>query len=481
LNTREPIRKTFIERMENYFQNFFPSLLRVKPIVLFFIITSVFLISNTEKYTCWSGRPTPFENDMDQYYSYLPQMVILHDPFFKNDGNRYWTVSLPNGNKVQRFTFGVALLEAPFFFLGHKIAKEYGYSTDGYSPPYAWSLLIGDTLYVLIGLFFLYRALRFYFSEWLSVFVITAIFFATNLFFYTVSQGVMSHSFLFFLQSAFIFFTLSWHRSGRLKHLLLLAVSGGFAALIRPTEILIFVFPLALGVYNSPTIKTRLEFLKQRKWQLILGATLFILVLLPQVIYWKVNTGKLFFYTYGKEGFFFSDPKILKFLFGYRKGLIPYSPIMIFSLLGFIFLWLKHRELFWGILIFNVLNIYVLSSWWDYGYGGSFGNRAMVQSFSSLAFPLAAFFNWIVALSSRRTIKYSLITAGTALIVFFISYNLLMVRQYRIGIMHWAGMNKESYWYIFMKENFSEEQFKRREELIKKPDYDKMVNGERNQ
>lgn len=469
---------TFLDRMETFFRDVFWRPFRIKPLIIFYLIASVFLIRKTEKYAAWTTS-TPFSSDIDQYYSYLPQIFIHHDPGFTN-ATRYWAVAQPNGNKIQRFTIGIAVMEFPFFVLAHCVAPFYDYPQDGYSAPYIWLLYVGMVFYVFVGLYCVYRSLRFFYGDWFSVCMIAVLFFATNLFYYTASEGLMSHSFLFFLQSAFIFNVLSWYRSGKLKHILLFSFFGGMAVLSRPTEVLILIFPMLLGLKNITSLSERFKFWNDKKFQIVIGILIFILVLMPQLLYWKTYSGKWLFYSYGDEGFFFNDPKLLQFWFGFRKGLIPYAPIFIFSIIGFFFLWKNSREMFFAILIFTVLNSYVLSSWWDYGYGGSLGNRALVQSYASLIFPLAAFFQWFLNFPNK--LRYKLFNASIFVVViyFLINLNLIMSLQYRQTIIHWNGMNKEAYWFVFMKEEFTADDFKKREELIEIPDYSKMIKGERN-
>jgi hypothetical protein len=466
--------------MENYFRGFFPSLLRIKPFLLVSIIIITFLSQNTERYSGWAKSGVPFSSDIDQYYSYLPQTFIHHDPTFRT-AERYWTTALPNGNKIQRFTIGVAIMEAPFFFIGHQVAKMYDYPADGYSPPYGWALYYGVVLYVLFGLFFSYKTLRFYFNEWFSSAMVFTLFFATNLFYYSVAEALMSHSFLFFLQSGFLYFVLRWYQSGKWTHLFTFVFLGAFSVLIRPTEILIFLFPLLIGIHNGESLRQRLSFLTSKRKQLLSGTLIFMLVLLPQLFYWKFVTGSWVYYSYGDEGFFFSAPKWLSFIFGYRKGLIPYSPILIFAFLGFIVMWKKRRELFYAIVLFFLINSYLLSCWWDYGFGGGLGNRALVQSYSSLLIPFALFFDFILTFSRKPLIRYSFLAIMIVVVAGLIQLNLLMVRQYKATIIHWVGMNQRTYWFVFGKEKFTQKDFETRERLIHIPDFNAMKKGNRDQ
>lgn len=464
--------------MEKFFESIYFRLLRPKPIVLFYFVIILFVGKNYNTYLTFHNNETPFTSDSDQYYSYLPATFIHKDLSFKAN-NRYWDVTLPNGNNLQRFTCGVAIMELPFFVMGHYYAKTHGYILDGYSAPYVWFNYFGVFFYVLLGLLFLYKSLRFYFDEWFCVFILCIIFLATNLFFYTVSHGQMSHSFLFLLQAVFLFHLLRWSRNGKWLNVLVMSAASGMAVLVRPSEVVILLLPLLIGIKDKETFFKKIKFFAEKKWQILAAALVFLTMLTPQMLYWKYATGDYLYYSYHKEGFFFSDPKIFKFLFGYRKGLIPYSPIMIFSIIGFFFLWKKHKEIFWAIFIFNMVNIYFLSCWWDYGFGGGLGNRAMVQSYTSLAFPLAAFFGWFFNLFKNKNLKYIPHVISIICLVFCIKLNLLMTKQFCNTILHWSGMNKETYWWIWGRDSFTNDDYRTREAMIKQPDFEKMQEGKR--
>jgi hypothetical protein len=96
------------------------------------------------------------------------------------------------------------------------------------------------------------------------------------------------------------------------------------------------------------------------------------------------------YYSYGDEGFFFTNPQIINGLFSYRKGWLIYTPLMIFALLGILTLARrKFQQFFIPVLIFTVANIYVVYSWWCWWYGGSFGSRPMIDSYPLMAVALA--------------------------------------------------------------------------------------------
>ena len=126
-----------------------------------------------------------------------------------------------------------------------------------------------------------------------------------------------------------------------------------------------------------------------------------------------------------------------------------------------------------------MVNIYFLSCWWDYGFGGGLGNRAMVQSYTSLAFPLAAFFGWFFNLFKNKNLKYIPHVISITCLVFCIKLNLLMTKQFCNTILHWSGMNKETYWWIWGRDSFTNDDYRTREAMIKQPDFEKMQEGKR--
>src|SRR5690606_4978484 len=87
-------------------------------------------------------------------------------------------------------------------------------------------------------------------------------------------------------------------------------------------------------------------------WRKILIITLLIILVFSlQMIYWKFVTGKLFVNSYVGEGFFFLKPKLIKGLFGFRKGWYLYTPLMFLATFGFISLWRMSRQLFWSLVV----------------------------------------------------------------------------------------------------------------------------------
>jgi hypothetical protein len=445
--------------------------LRIRPSMVVWLFILVFMGTTYNLWRDWRGGRSQFISDVDQYYSYLPAVFVHHDLKF-NFPNSYWLVTAPNGQGVAKGTMGMSLLYSPFFLIAHGIAKVFDYPADGYSKPYVWSVYYGTLIYSLLALLILRRALRYYFSEKITALTLAVVFFGTNLMYYTLGWGEMPHSYLFFLYSALIYLTIKWHHHQHWRYMTGIAFISGMATLIRPSEGLVIMIPLLFAIYNRSSFNGKMVLLWRNKWQLLVAAIVFVLPLLPQLFYWKYATGNWVFYSYGEsERFFFNDPKLLDVLFSYRKGWLLYTPLMALALAGFFTMKIRARVFFIGVLLFFLINLYLLSSWWSWWYGGSYGMRSFVQYYAFFAFPMAAFFAWVIY---KLRLKMRILVI---VVLPFIALSLFQTYQYKKVYIHWDSMTKEAYWMVFGRLNLSPEESARFNAALKAPDYDEARKG----
>ncbi len=390
--------------------------------------------------------------DVREYYAYLPAIFHYKNPAFTfldtmkgQDKANLDCGKSPIGKYVCRFSIGMAIAYAPFYLIADQVARFEGISRDGFSEPYQFGLYISGFIYSVIGFIFLTLVLRRFFSDGITAITLLCIGLGTNLFYYTTSEGAMTHATLFCLCAIMLYFTVLWHQEQKMKYFIGFSVFFGFAVLIRPTEMIAgFVF-LLYGVTGRKGLIQKLNMLIKHWKQILVALVILFLIALPQMIYWKQQTGSYLYYSYHGENFFFQHPRIFKGLFSYRKGWFLYTPMMLIAVAGFIFLRKYASELFVPILVFLVLNIYVVLSWWCWWYGGSFGLRAFIDSYAFLSVPLASF--WAMAFKEGGIVRVTLL-----LIAGFLCYlNLFQSRQYREGMLHYDSMSKELYWAAFLK------------------------------
>jgi len=154
-------------------------------------------------------------------------------------------------------------------------------------------------------------------------------------------------------------------------------------------------------------------------------------------------------------------------LFGFRKGWLIYIPIMLFALVGIWHIYKTKKEYYLSILLFTIIYIYVAFSWWCWWYGGSYGQRVMIDIYPVLALPLAAFLKNIFELrKSSKQIWISVISFLTLL-------NLFQTTQAKFNIIHYDSMTFKSYVKAFGVITNNNEIKK----LLQKPDYENALKG----
>jgi hypothetical protein len=420
--------------------------------ILIFIIILVVFIIDFNNVSTFKKRLMSI-SDVQQYYAYLPAAFIFKDltlsysvPDTEYNIVYVWGVPASTGKAVIMTSMGLSILYSPTFFLSHLAAKMLGYDTNGYSQPYFVGLQFNLIFYLMIGLLFLRKVLRKYFNETITFLTILTLFFGTNLFHYATYDSALAHAYEFSLAAVFVYYTIKWYEIPRLKYTFLIGCLSGLISLIRPTDIVILLFFILWKVINLETLRERTYFFIKKWYLILIMVFFFLLVWAPQLLYWKSITGQYLFYSYNSESYFdFLSPHIIKGLFSYTKGWFVYTPIMLFAMAGIVVVFRKYKEWFIALFIYTIVNIYVVLSWHCWYYGGSFGLRAFIDSYSILAFPLAAFIAWFF--NNRLLLRFGFLLIFCLLIFF----NLFQSAQYRQGAIHYAFMTKKAYWETFLK------------------------------
>lgn len=448
--------------------------LQIDKLVVLLLISA--MIFNMVKIKYWNEPREILYWDVISYYGYLPATFIYKDLTleFKDDyeGEHHfviWANTAENGNYVFKTSMGLSYLYLPWFFVGHAIALNTDYDAGGYSLPYKVAMQFGVLVYLLIGLVFLRKVLRRYFSPLITALSMVSVVVGTNLYYYIVFKGTVSHSYNFVLFSIFLWIVIQWYEKKNLKYTLLLGLLTGLITLVRPTNIIVLILFVLWDVRSFKNIGERFRFFIKQYRKILLMILMFLFVWIPQLIYWKVITGDFFFYSYGDEGFFFLNPKIWKSLFSYRSGWLVYSPVMIFALIGIPYLLRnKTKELYLPVLVFTIINMWIIFSWWCWWWGGSFGLRPLTDSYAFLAIPLAAFIHYIF----KREKTWLTIVFLTFLLAFNY-YGVHMTRKYYNHSIHFDGMNKDLFWYNFS----SIKPMPKFWSMIERPNYDNAKLG----
>nr|WP_294862424.1 hypothetical protein [uncultured Fluviicola sp.] len=384
------------------------------------------------------------------YYMYLTQLFQYRNLNFKREEiqavqNKYCQESvayqlkqMDNGNSLDIYHMGQAYLELPAYTVGHGFAKMLGYPKDGFSKPYHIAYLLNALFFILLGIYFLNKILKLFFSDQVSALLLLISYFGTNFWVTAIHAYQLQHIYLFALVGM-LFYSLLKLRAlpSKRKYLVAAALILGLISAIRPTHVLLGILPLFLlkGIY--PT--------KAAYWKSVFLFPLAgLLVNLPQLIYWKVLGGSWFILNMHIEEVIIVDPHIFDFLFSYKKGWLLYSPVFILLVPGFIQLFKQQKELFWGVFITFVLCVWIFCSWECWWYAASFGSRAMIDLYPLLIVPVGLAIAYLGRTRIRAFVMMGFVFLALGLSIF-------QSEQFTIGYLHPDRMTKAHYWYIFGK------------------------------
>jgi hypothetical protein len=162
-------------------------------------------------------------------------------------------------------------------------------------------------------------------------------------------------------------------------------------------------------------------------------------VFVPQIVEWRITTGHWIYYSYSLspgDELRLGDPHLLQVLFSVQKGLFFWSPILVLAIAGLFYLRRYDRGLAYGAAVALPMFAYVVSSWLAWGYGGSFGHRAFVESLPLFALGLGALFESLRAGVRRVVLAGSCVLALLSMV--------LMVRYWQ-GVLPVAGVTSSSF------------------------------------
>lgn len=386
------------------------------------------------------------------YYIYLPSTFIYQDvkqldwfpaidsTYNVSGGKLYQASPKEDGNYVFKYLGGVAIMEAPFFAIGHFIASNSNYPADGFSAPYQYSIIWGAIFWFLLGLWYLRKVLLVYFSERITALTLILVVGASNLLQYVSVDGAMSHSFIFPLYALLLWWTIQWHKNPQKKYAFAIGLIIGLATISRPTEFIMIFIPILWMLPDSKNLKSKWQLVRQHRLHILFALFGGIIGIFPQLLYWKIASGD-WIYNVGSKWFFLNP--WWRVLFGFEKGWFIYTPITIFFILGLFFL--KGKPFRKAVITFTLINIWIIISWSDWQYGASYSTRALTQSYPILALPLAAF---LTRIFSKKWSPVIIVAS-----VYLVFVNLFQIWQYNAGIIHYRDMNRQYYGAIYLDPN----------------------------
>jgi len=410
---------------------------------------ALFIVLNTPK-------PIRIEGDGVFYYSWLHSAFFDHDIDFRNQYQHFAEYDFysrkfteenkitPAGKMPNAYAFGAAIMWLPFFAAAHIFSLVLQninfeiFRADGYSFFYIFSINLSGWVYGLLSILIIYRTSRLIFCDrpekLRALTAVFVIWLATPWIYYHFFEPFMAHMASLFLVSSFTFISVKIWRSESKN--------------TQKTSIRKFGMLDIIDIINDNWPLITIAFLMiSTRWQnsifllalipLILpvrqkyGANALVLfarkitpLLLP-VIIWLFIQSLVWHHLYGKyflvpQGYRFVQFKFDGFytLFSSDRGLLLWSPIIIFAILGLFYLFKRSKKLALAVMFAFVGQWVINSSLNDIGGGDAFGARRFIELLPLLSISLTALFVnfkkqfWLICFISALLILWNLVLLG---------------------------------------------------------------------
>jgi Dolichyl-phosphate-mannose-protein mannosyltransferase len=388
------------------------------------------------------------------YYAYARAPLIEHSLDFTHDyqganesfregrldesGQPKAGLRTVTGHLDNHFTVGPALLWSPFLLVAHAgvlLAKELGSSVraDGFSAPYRYAMALGTAIYGFLALFFAFRLARKYVDPLWAFIATLTIWWASSLPVYMYFNPAWSHAHSAFTAALFLWY---WERTRQERTVQQWLVLGLIAGLMLnvyyPNLMLVAVVVLEalwqyLEYFRAARATGRSGIVPLFSRQLLFGVVVCVCLLPTFVSRWIVYGGPFETGYLPIRDFLWNSPVFLKVLLSANHGLLSWTPVLIFSLLGLVLLARRLPRL--GAPFFAAAFAFYLfiSIYPDWAGISSFGNRFFISLTSLFIFGLAITLESFAAWFSH---KRPALLVSTVVLACFTLWNLGMIYQW---------------------------------------------------
>jgi len=398
----------------------------------------------------------PIRSDGFSHYVYLPAWFIYGDPSLSAVANDCCGGEFPPFTAIIRWPgthgwvnahpIGVAILQTPFFLAAHALTAWTNLSPDGFTLYYQHAAGLAGTFWIVAGLLVMRALLLRRVSDGAAAVTLIVLLFGTNLYHYATFDSAYSHAYSFFLVASLLLVTERWStaREPDFRGALLLGLVAGLIVLTRHTNALFLVVVPFYGVTGLTSGRAAITRFWDRRRELAVIAAVAMLTIVPQLAIYYQATGRLLVNSYGELGFTFLTPHLWGVLFSVTKGAFFWSPLLLAGIAGYAMQGEATRPFALGAAIVFAVDTYLIASWWDWQFGGSYGHRGFVDLLPLFGLGLAAFFEW----SAARVTRQRAVAIATVALVALSSVQML---QYWNGVLPVSDMTWDQYRAVFLR------------------------------
>lgn len=389
----------------------------------------------------------PVRSDGFGYFVYLPAAVVDRDLTLERTARECCGGTFPSWAAIIRWPdtnrlvgahpIGVAILLLPLYLAAHLLTLWSNLPPTGWSFYYQHAAGLGGIAALVGGLALLGRAMARTTSPPTVIWTLAAVTFGTNLFHYGTYDSVYSHVFSFLLICALIHEVPLWFAAPSWGRAIGLGVIAGLVVLVRhPNAVALALIP-AWGLWSERPWRAQLALLWSRRGMVAAMALAAFVTVLPQAAIYYAATGRALVSSYGTLWFDFANPEFVGVLFSVQKGVFFWAPVLLLGVAGW-FLRGPARPCVVGIAVVVPATTYVIATWWDWQFGGSYGHRGFTDLAGLFALGIAAVFEHARA-HPRLQLGLRVFTAAA------MALSIAQMLQYWLGALPIADLTWEQY------------------------------------
>ena len=387
------------------------------------------------------------------YYAYARAPLIEHNLDFTRDyqsanesfrelnldknGMPRPEMRTPTGHLTNHFTVGPAILWSPFLLVAHGgvlLARSLGASVaaDGFSPPYRYAMAAGTAIYGFLGLLLAFRLASKYAKPLWAFLATLAIWGASSLPVYMYFNPSWSHAHSAFAVALFLWYwdrtrerrtTAEWLLLGLITSLML---NVYYANVMVVTVVVVEACWSYADIFRAPVREV------QPVLSLLVRQVLFGVIvcagLLPTFISRSIVYGGPFETGYVSiRDFLWNSPMFFEVLFSANHGLLSWTPVVLFSLLGLFLFAQRIPRVGVPLLIATVAFYLFFTLYPDWAGISSYGNRFFISLTTIFVLGLGVTLETFAGLFlvQRRALVFS-----SAILGCFVVWNLGMIYQW---------------------------------------------------
>ncbi|MGB2592403.1 MAG: glycosyltransferase family 39 protein [Candidatus Acidiferrum sp.] len=381
------------------------------------------------------ARATLIQHNLDFTRDYQEANSSFRDGRLDKNGQPIPEFRTPTGHLENHFTVGPAILWAPFLLVAHAgvlAARAMGstVAADGFSSPYRIAMALATAFYGFLGLLISFRLARKYVDERWAFIATLAIWSASSLPVYMYFNPSWSHAQSAFIVALFLWYWDDTRDSRRLGQWVLLGIISGLMLNVYYANAMLFVILVfeALREY-AVAVRSRMTSavdatsssaaagapnagnavapsgIAQLLARHLVFAAVVLICLVPTFVAHKIIYGGPLATGYIPIGqWYWKSPFLLSVLFSSDHGLIAWTPVLLFAVIGLFAFWRSVPRVGAAFLAAAIAFYYFIASYPDWAGISSYGNRFFVSLTPLFILGLAVFLDRFTrAFRTRRS------------------------------------------------------------------------------